>query len=278
MPLLTRGLTMHNYLTKIITQTQLEVEQLKKNIAHNIDHPLYKITEKSLQPAKSFKQAISGPNIDIIAEIKRHSPSKGKIANIIDPVKLAHRYADANASAISVLTNTPSFHGSLADMQQVATALTNSDVAILRKDFIIDPVQIPESIYYGADAILLIVAVTQDKTEALLNSAKESRIDAIVEINTTEELEYAVRIGAEIIAINNRNLNTFEIDPNNAIKLKPMIPDKVLSIAASGIDSIHTARPYIDINFDALLIGEALVSMDDPSTLINELNQCRKQK
>jgi len=259
---------MHNYLTSILAETQRHVDKLKMEVEKNAEHPLH---ATHLSPTKSLKQALSQPKINIIAEIKRNSPSKGQLAEIKDPVELAQKYYQAGAAAISVLTNQVGFNGSLQDLNAIANALKSTPCAILRKDFIIDDIQIPEAIYYGADAVLLIVAVTQRQTLELLNVCRQYRIDALVEVHTAEELELALEFGAEIIGINNRNLSTFNIDTETALRLKPLIPKHIISVAESGITSEKTAESYIEAGFNALLIGEALVKSKDPKQFISDL-------
>ena len=200
----------HDYLKKIIAHKQVEVDQLKAELQNNQQHPIYAyLNDRHLdRKLTSFRKAISSP-ASMIAEIKRKSPSKNQIADIPDPVNLAMTYANAGASAISVLTDAYGFDGSLQDLQAVSDALVEKDIAVLRKDFMIDPVQIAESIVSGADAILLIVAVLKERTAMMLDTARSLNVDALVEVHDKNELDYAVSIGADIIGINNRDLTTF---------------------------------------------------------------------
>ncbi len=261
---------MHNYITQIVQKANDIVKQLNLDMSANQKHPLHTVT---CRQTNLFKQKLSENQFHVIAEIKRHSPSKGALAKINDPTELAKQYVIGCASAISVLTNEVGFNGSIEDMSQVIDAVKSSNTQVLRKDFIVDKVQIAQSVLYGANAVLLIVAVTKQKTKELLETCKQYNIDAIVEVHTKEELDYALSIGAEIIGVNNRNLTTFEVDTNTAIKLKQFIPDNIISIAESGISTVELAKQYRSIGYNAVLIGEALVKSSNPAKMIQEITQ-----
>ena len=255
---------MHDYLKAIIENKKDEVIKLKTTFH----------SEKILNaPKKSFKKALSGTSVSVIAEIKRKSPSKGHLAEIVDPVELAKKYVAGGAAAISILTDKFAFNGSIDDLQKVAHELRDVPVAILRKDFILDPLQITQAVAAGANAVLLIVTVLADKTKDLLQVAHSQGIDALVEVHNQKELDYAVKIGADIIGVNNRNLTTFEIDSNNALNLKPYIPDHVITVAESGINTLADAKRFAEAGFDAILIGEALVKADNPNDFIDNINR-----
>ncbi|OGT48862.1 MAG: indole-3-glycerol phosphate synthase [Gammaproteobacteria bacterium RIFCSPHIGHO2_12_FULL_41_15] len=256
---------MNNYLTKILEHTRQSIEQLQ----------FYSDPEASqrYREIKSLKNALSHPHIDIIAEVKRSSPSQGDFADIDDPIALVQQYAEGGASAISVLTNEVGFKGTIRDLQQVSQALRDSPIAVLRKDFIIDPLQILESFHYGADALLLIVSISKKNTELLLKVCHQYGLQALVEVHNREELDYALSIGADIIGINNRDLNTFSVDVNLGLTLKPHIPEHVITVAESGISDHVIAKRYIDAGFDALLIGETLVKSDHPQQMIKSIKQ-----
>jgi indole-3-glycerol phosphate synthase len=253
---------MHDYLKQIIEHKKTEVANTNLSKYGKIEN---------LRSTKSFKTALLQSSPAIIAEIKRKSPAKGNLATIADPTALAKKYIAGGATAISVLTDSYAFNGSITDLQQISTALCNTAIVVLRKDFIIDPIQIDETILAGANAILLIVTILQEKTASLLKTAKNRGIDAIVEVHDRDELEYALAIGAEIIGINNRNLTTFAVNSNNAIQLKPFIPDHIVSIAESGIYSPDDAKRYIEAGYHALLIGEALVKAENPQHFIRQI-------
>jgi indole-3-glycerol phosphate synthase len=149
--------------------------------------------------------------------------------------------------------------------------LSATNCAILRKDFIIDKMQIAESIAAGADAVLLIVCVLKEKTKELLDTCTTLGIEALVEVGSKEELDFALEIGATLIAVNNRDLTTFEVNTEKAIQLKKHIPDNITSVVASGIDSKDLALQYKQCGYNAALIGEALVKSKDPKQLIKAM-------
>lgn len=242
---------MSDFLTEIIKRKQREVEKIR----------LY----------KGFRDSLRQDGIAIIAEIKRKSPSKGFIGTIDDPVTLAKRYASGGAAAISVLTDKEGFGGSLHDLQNISNALP--DIPLLRKDFLIDPIQITQSIQFGASAILLIVAVLGRKTAEMLAEARRLRIDALVEVHTQEELDIALDAGADIIGVNNRDLKSFKVDLMIAQTLGPRIPDPIIKVAESGIRSKSDVKKMLDAGFNAVLAGEALVQSDSPEALIASLRE-----
>lgn len=266
---------MHDHLTEIISHKKREVLQLKKRIDSHPDSLIAKMIsgDMRLEEKHPFRDALKARPISIIAEIKRKSPSKNHLADIIDPLVLAREYVSGGAAAVSVLTDHFGFNGSLGDLSLISRSIENLGCPVLRKDFIIDPIQIPESIVAGANAILLIVSVLKKKTPLLFKKAKEYGIEALVEVHDRDELDFALDMGADIIGINNRNLTTFEVNTDNASELVPYIPSSVVKVAESGIHDVEIAMKYAKEGFDALLIGEALVKAKDPSGLIQKLRQ-----
>jgi indole-3-glycerol phosphate synthase len=244
-------------LKKIMAQKEQEISQLKY-VAIN-------------RMPKDFKSVLTKKGLSFITEVKRRSPSKGHMADIKDPLQLVAQYVEAGAEAISVLTDQEFFGGSLEDCEQVAADLADSPVCVLRKDFIIDERQIVQSINAGADAVLLIVAVLQDKTKQLLDYANECGVAAIVEVHTEAELQLALQAGAVIIGINNRDLDTFETDIENCLQLIKQIPDSVATIAESALQTADDISRVKAAGFDAVLIGEALVKADDPGKKLQAL-------
>ncbi len=208
----------------------------------------------------------------MIAEIKRKSPAKGNLAPIADPVLLASRYVAAGASAFSVLTDGQDFGGSLEDLQQIAKAFP--EMPILRKDFIVDVKQIKETVRAGASAILLIVAVLGEKLPEMIASAIAYGLDPLVEVHDRKELEMALAAGAEIIGVNNRNLATFQIDLAVAEELATHIPPTLIRIAESGVRTATDAQRMRRAGYDAILVGEALVTASDPKELLEEFCVC----
>ncbi len=263
---------MNNRLNPIIFQKQAEVKALYQLISHDPSHPIAKLLQGDIEHkgAKSFRTALQQPGLGVIAEIKRKSPSKGNLAKIEDPVKLGYSYDQAGANAISILTDEIFFGGNLNDLSLVATALSSSSIPLLRKDFIINPIQIAEAVLAGANAILAIVAILGQETHSIINRAKQFGLDVLVEVHDETELKIALDCGAEIIGINNRNLKTFKIDTETALKLINLIPKEIVKVAESGISHSELAHTYYHAGFDAVLIGEALVCSKDPSSFIQE--------
>ncbi len=220
---------------------------------------------------RPFGRALSGSGLGVIAEIKRRSPSVGDIDPDLDPVAQAVAYERGGADAISVLTEPHFFGGSLEDLRSVRAAVS---IPVLRKDFTRNAAQIWEARAYGADAVLLIVAVlTQDQLRDLLQSATEVGVDAIVEAHTVEEVETAVAARAAIIGVNNRNLRTFETDLSVAEDAAANVPSECLAIAESGVSTVEGAKRMAAAGYGAILVGEALVRHSDPAALVAELKR-----
>jgi indole-3-glycerol phosphate synthase len=196
-------------------------------------------------------------NLAIIAEVKKASPSAGVIATSFDPATIAKNYERAGASAISVLTDAKFFQG---DLQHLTDVRVSAAVPLLRKDFILDEIQIVESVANGADAILLIVAaLEQTQLVDLLSAAKEHQLEALVEVHTRDELKRALEAGANIVGINNRNLATFEVDLAVTEELCREVPDEIVLVSESGIKSARDATRVKACGVDAILVGEALM-------------------
>lgn len=206
-------------------------------------------------------QAGGGETLALIAEVKRASPSAGLIAPDFDPVAIATRYQAAGADAISVLTDEPFFQGHLDHLRAIRDAV---DLPILRKDFVLDEVQIYEAGAVGADAILLIVAaLPQEELVRLLDVATLCQLDALVEVHTLAELDRALDTDARIIGINNRDLTTFKVDLAVTEILSEQVPPGVLLVSESGIRTAEDSRRLRACGADAILVGEALMRSDD---------------
>ena len=264
---------MNSILIDIINKKKAEVEQLKTQLKNEPNHEInhFISTGSKIYKNKPFKKTLKSKGLSVIAEIKRSSPSKGSLAEIKDPVALATEYVTSGADAVSVLTEKTAFKGSIEDLKAVSKCLKNHFCTVLRKDFIIDPIQITEAATAGADAVLLIVSVLKEKTESFICKAKEIGIDALVEIHDEEELKIAINSGSEIIGINNRNLHSFKVDINNSLRLVKQIPDGIIKIAESGISNFESANKMAKAGFDAVLIGEAIVKAKSPSEFIRKL-------
>jgi len=250
------------FLEEIIAEKKREVAQRK------VQHPLVE-NEVVLMPRRAFLEATASSGLQIIAEVKKASPSKGLLCLDFDPIRLAESYERAGAAAISVLTDEKFFQGSLDDLRRVRA---NIDLPVLRKDFIVDSYQLLEACEAGADAVLLIVAAL---SKAVLNflyqEALRLGLTPLVEVHEVEEVQVALEIGATLIGINNRNLKTFEVNLENAFVLKKLIPDQVGVVAESGIKTGNDLQRLKAAGFRGALIGETLVTASDPSLKLQEL-------
>ncbi|MDJ0755310.1 MAG: indole-3-glycerol phosphate synthase TrpC [Ardenticatenaceae bacterium] len=223
-----------------------------------------------------FYEAITKPGVSLIAECKKASPSKGLIAPKYDPVKTAALYEKAGASAISVLTDGRHFQGSLADLRDVRETVA---VPVLRKDFIFHPYQIYEARAAGADCILLIAAVLGDgDLHALLDLTHKLRMNALVEVHTDEEIHRVLNLPTrpKIIGVNNRNLQTFEVDFANTARLRQLIPAEIAVVGESGLKTEEDVRAMKKIGVEAILVGETLMRARDPLGLAQRFIQAGK--
>ncbi|MDX1663721.1 MAG: indole-3-glycerol phosphate synthase TrpC [Candidatus Promineifilaceae bacterium] len=218
-----------------------------------------------------FRAALAHPGVSLIAECKKASPSRGLLVPDYDPVRLAQSYVRAGASAISVLTDARHFQGTLADLRDVKEALdaarspvTKLPVPVLRKDFIFDPYQLYEARAAGADAVLLIAAVLSGgDLESLLALTQELGMQALVEVHDETELERVLPLQPPVIGINNRNLQTFEVDLENTRRLRRSIPQEQIVVAESGIKTTDDVARLKEMGVDAILVGETLVRSKD---------------
>jgi indole-3-glycerol phosphate synthase len=219
----------------------------------------------------SFAAALRRAGVAVIAEVKRQSPSAGVIRADLDPAERAATYAAAGAAAVSVLTDGPFFGGSIADLR---AAVARVRVPVLRKDFILDELQIVEARAAGAAAVLLIVrALERDRLAALIRFAAAQGLDALVEVHTERELTRAIETGATIIGVNSRDLDTFRIDVGAAWSLLAKVPADRVAIAESGMKSLEDVERAADAGADAVLVGTALSSADAPETLVAQISK-----
>jgi len=225
-------------------------------------------------PARDFAGALRRPDgrLAVVAEIKRRSPSKGELAPDLDPAVVAKAYETGGAAALSVLTDTPFFGGSVDDLQAARAAV---ELPALRKDFTIDETQVYESRVIGADAVLLIVAALPDDglLTGLRQLAEEVGVIALVEAHDGAELDRALAAGATIVGVNARDLGTFGEDLDSIERLAERIPDDVIAVAESAIRSPDDAERMADAGYDAVLVGEALVRSDDPTALVHAMSR-----
>jgi indole-3-glycerol phosphate synthase len=223
----------------------------------------------------SFAAELRGEGVAVIAEVKRQSPSAGLIRGDLDPAERAATYAGAGAAAISVLTDGPFFGGSIADLR---AAVARVRVPVLRKDFILDELQIVEARAAGAAAVLLIVrALERARLESLIRFAATQGLDALVEVHSEGELTRALEGGGGIIGVNSRDLDTFRIDIPAAWKLLSRVPADRVAIAESGMKSVEDVERAAEAGADAVLIGTALSAADAPETLVARISKVRRR-
>lgn len=255
-----------NILEKIVSNKKREVEKLKS------EHPLSQHNYNVGPDSNIFFNNLKKSEISIIAEVKRKSPSAGNLCTQFNPVNIAEVYEKSGAEAVSVLTEKKFFGG---DKSCLTSIKNNVKIPVLRKDFIVDPYQVYESKYLGADCILLIARVL-DKTllKDCISIAGTIGMFCLVEAHSAEEIEKALNCGAEIIGINNRDLSTFEVNIGKSFLLGRMIPNSVIKISESGIINVSQIKKLYKAGFDGVLIGETLMKSSNPGTLIKEWKQC----
>ncbi len=218
---------------------------------------------------RPFDEALVRPGLSLIAEFKRRSPSAGEISGTATVASQVGAYERGGAAALSVLTDGHHFGGSLDDLQAARTAC---DLPILRKDFIVDPYQLCEAAVYGADAVLLIVrALDDDLLRRLYEGARGLDLDCLVEVHDADELERALELDADVIGINNRNLDEGVVDVATTYELMPDVPAGKTVVAESGISARAELEELERVGVDAVLIGEALMRAADPESVAREL-------
>jgi indole-3-glycerol phosphate synthase len=264
-----------NLLSEIVSSKQRRVDQAKRLV------PLGQMRAMANQArlgsrSHAFASALANADkINIIAEFKRRSPSKGEIRPDADAVITARAYESAGASAVSVLTEEDYFGGSLDDLRAVRNAISPP---ILRKDFVFDEYQVYESAAAGADALLLIVAALDDEALGRLRRITEDELgmDALVEVHTADEMMRAAACGAGIIGVNNRDLQTFRVSLETSVQLASIGPKDSVLISESGIESAGDIRRLRSVGYRAFLIGESLMRADDPGEALGSFTQRRK--
>jgi indole-3-glycerol phosphate synthase len=229
-------------------------------------------------PVAAFRAALeAGSTVALIAEVKRRSPSAGGIADVAGvggARETALRYEAAGAAAVSVLTDADHFGGSLADMSAVTAAVA---VPVLRKDFMIDELQVLEARAAGASAVLLIVRILDDTRLAeLLAVTRAQGLTALVEVHDEAELDRALDAGADVIGVNNRDLTTFETDPGTTLRLAPRVPPECVLVAESGIRTVTDVEAMAAAGAHAVLVGESLMRAADPLALARSLAGVRR--
>jgi len=218
---------------------------------------------------KDFFAALSGPDLRIIAEVKKASPSKGVIRPDFDPLAMAFAYEKNNAAAISVLTEENFFLGKLDYIKLIKDHVK---IPVLRKDFILDEIEVYESRAIGADAILLIVAILEEKRLGeLISLTEDLSMTPLVEVHDREELEVAIKVGARLIGINNRDLKTFKTNIKTTGELAPLVPHDRVMVSESGINTVEDIKKIRAAGVNAFLIGEALAREKDVGKKLREL-------
>ena len=248
-------------LDTIVARKREEVAALKKT---GIIPP-----EEPVAPPRGFMNAlINAPGVAIIAEAKKASPSKGVIQPDFDPAEIARQYKAGGAHAMSVLTDVDFFQGHLNYLPLVRKTV---DLPVLRKEFIIDPLQIDEAIAYGADAILLIAAILDtSQLRDFRQQAEELGMDVLVEIHDEAEMESALKAESRLIGINNRNLKTFEVDLNTTFRLQREIPAEIPLVSESGISTVEDMEQLLRKDITAALIGESLMRSGQRGSLLHD--------
>jgi len=261
-----------NIFDKIITHKREEVAQQKQT------HPQNDWVRRAFDapPPRDFIAALQAPGVSLIAEVKKASPSKGVLCPDFDPVALARTYADNGASAISVLTDAHFFQGSLDDLRAIRQAV---NIPILCKDFIIDLYQVYETRAVGADALLLIPAALDDATlHNIYALARHLGMAVLVEIHTLPELRRVLALRPRLIGINNRDLQTLNISLDTIAALRPRLPSRVIVVAASGIHTPADVAQLAQLDVDAILVGEALMTAEDTAGKVRELVKSQKSQ
>lgn len=259
-----------DFLTEIMSLKGARLEQVKKERAAADLRAAAEAFRRASQP-HALRLALSGvERLNVIAEFKRASPSKGIIRADASPDQLALAYQAGGAAAISVLTEEDRFRGSLDDLRAIRRAVK---IPLLRKDFLFDEYQLYEAAVAGADALLLIVAALDDETLARLRRVTEEELhmDALVEVHTADELRRAVSAGATLVGVNNRDLHSFKVSLEVAVELAGAAPAGVQLVAESGLSSGDDLRRLSALGYQGFLIGETLMRADEPEKALREL-------
>jgi indole-3-glycerol phosphate synthase len=252
-------------LDRIIEARRAAIAHRKKSVPETV----LRFGVKQAQPVRDFAAALGRDSINIIAELKKASPSRGLIRADFDPVALAKSFEAAGAAALSVLTEEEFFQGDLKHMRDARAAV---GLPVLRKDFIVDPWQVWEARATNADSFLLIVAALDDARLAeLLALGRELGMEPLVEVHTRGELARALAAGARIIGVNNRDLKTFTVRLETSLQLVEFIPDNCVAVSESGLRSRADLERLRAAGFDAFLIGEQLMQASDPAAALGAL-------
>ena len=271
---------MKSFLDEIVSARRTRLEIKKAEI------PLDRVRQAAARrlelasERRDFTAALAGSGRDatglrVIAELKQASPSRGTLRADYRPREIASGYEAAGAAALSVLTEEQFFKGSLGDLEEAREAVS---LPVLRKDFILDPYQLYESTAAGADALLLIVAALNDaELGSLIELASGLEIAALVEVHNQDDVRRALAAGARIVGVNNRDLRTFEVNLETSLRLRDLIPAGILTVSESGIGTPGDLDRLRGVGFDAVLIGERLITQPDPGQALARLLEGEKQ-
>ena len=227
------------------------------------------LERRSIPARRGFREAVASRKPAVIAEIKKASPSAGLIANDFDPAAIARSYQQAGAAGLSVLTDRQFFQGSLDHLVEARTA---TSLPVLRKDFTLDRYHLLQASAHSADCVLLIVAVLEDaELSELLAAAGELRLDALVEVHDADELDRALRAGADFVGVNNRNLKTMEVSLDTSLELAGRFPEGILRISESGIRTPDDLAQLMDAGYHGFLVGESLMRQPDRGRALSAL-------
>lgn len=255
-------------LSEIVARKRERVAQAKQLIALG-SLSRQALAKRETATPHALRRALQSDGINVIAEFKRRSPSKGVIRAGVDLRTMVRSYEAGGAAAISVLTEEDYFDGSLADLREVKDAVS---LPVLRKDFVFDEYQVYEAAAAGADALLLIVAALDDQQLASLRRLAEGLgLDALVEVHNEEEMDRAARCEARIVGVNNRNLRTFEVSLETSLRLAKLAPREVLLVSESGLNHGADLRRLREHGFNGFLIGEFLMRAEQPEAMLQEL-------
>lgn len=252
-----------SFLETLVSSTRERVERSRAQV------PLAELEERAARAPRprGFRRALQGPEVAVIGELKRATPSEGVLDADLDAAQTALAYAAGGAAAVSVLTEPQHFLGSLDDLAAAATA----GLPVLRKDFILEDYQIHESRAGGADAVLLIVRLLGPRLPELVQQVRDLGMDALVEIFEESELEHALAAEADLIGVNHRDLETFEVDEQRTAKLAPLLAPDVTLVALSGVSTRADVESLASAGARAVLVGTALVRAPDPAAKVREL-------
>ena len=266
---------------RIVADKRVEVEQRKRREPLDaLKRRQARIPTEQWSLARAILEGPRGPHaggkrVQLIAEIKKATPSKGRLVPVLEHRAMARTYTIGGAAAVSILTESKYFQGSIDFLADCRVSIDGyypgGRPAMLRKDFIFDPYQVHESRAYGADAILLIVSIlTDDELRSLVDLAHGLQMECLVEVADEEQVERALRVDSDVIGINNRDLRTFEVDLGTTERLRPLVPDDRVVAALSGVETRADVERLARCGVHAVLVGEALVTAKDVREKIRE--------